>query len=133
MPKVADYYFKTAIVFLVIGIGLGLQMSISGDHSAMGAHAHLNLLGWATGALFGIYFTLNPARAARRLAMVQFGVYMLGIVVMIPALYLLLQGNPGAEPFVAAGSMIVFAGVLLFAVIVFTPATDAAPQRAPAE
>ena len=52
--------------------------------------------------------------------MIQYGIYTLGVIIMIPSLYFLLGGNPAFEPLVAAGSMIVFAGVLLFAYMVFS-------------
>ena len=48
MPALAQLYFKTAIIFLIIGIAAGIHMSISGDHSVTGAHAHINLLGWVS-------------------------------------------------------------------------------------
>jgi hypothetical protein len=53
MPHLAGLYFKTAVVFLLIGISMGLQMAISGTHNVIGPHAHANLLGWVTMALFG--------------------------------------------------------------------------------
>ena len=68
MPRVAQLYFKTAIIFLIIGVSMGLHMAIAGDHSAIGAHAHANLLGWVTMAIFGGYHALNPAKAERRIA-----------------------------------------------------------------
>lgn len=120
MPFLATLYFRTAILFLIVGIGIGIHMSIAGDHSPMGAHAHLNLLGWVTSALFGVYYALHPAKAAGRLPVLQYGVYVLGVLVMIPSLYVMLKGNPGAEPLVAAGSLIVFAGVLMFGWIIYT-------------
>ena len=120
MPKVSDLFFKTAIVWLILGIGAGLQMAISGDHGAFPAHAHINLLGWVTSAIFGGYYALNPAKAARRLAMVHYGVYNVGLIIMLPALYLMLQGNTALEPVVAGGSLIVAAAVLLFALVVFS-------------
>ncbi len=120
MPFLATLYFRTAILFLIIGIGVGIHMSVAGDHSVMGAHAHLNLLGWVTSAIFGTYYALNPHKAAGRLPTLQYGVYVLGIVIMIPALYALLSGNPGAEPLVAVGSLVVYAGVILFGWIIFT-------------
>jgi peptidoglycan/LPS O-acetylase OafA/YrhL len=123
MPKVSELFFKTAIVFLILGIGAGLQMAISGDHGAFPAHAHINLLGWVTSAIFGGYYALNPAKAARRIAMIHYGVYTLGVVVLTPALYLMLHGNPALEPVVAGGSLIVAAAVLLFAFVVFSPET----------
>ena len=120
MPKVSELYFKTAIVFLLVGIGVGLHMSISGNHESTGAHAHVNLLGWVTMALFGTYFALVPHKAQRRIAMVQYGVYTLGCIIMLPSLYLMLSGKPSLEPLVAVGSLIVLAGVLLFAFVLFT-------------
>ncbi|WMT87823.1 hypothetical protein NO932_04250 [Pelagibacterium sp. 26DY04] len=120
MPKVSDFYFKAAILFLIVGIGMGILMSISGNHSAMGAHAHLNLVGWATSALFGAYFALAPAKATRPLAMIQFGTHMVGVVIMVTALYFLLQGATGLEMVVALGSIIVAVSVLMFAYMVFS-------------
>jgi peptidoglycan/LPS O-acetylase OafA/YrhL len=123
MPRVSELFFKTAIVFLMLGIAAGLEMAISGDHSAFPAHAHINLLGWVTSAIFGGYYALNPAKAVRRIAMIHYGVYTLGLVIMTPALYLMLHGNPALEPVVAAGSLIVAAAVLIFAVVVFSGQT----------
>lgn len=122
MPYISQLYFKTAIIFLIIGIGMGLQMSISGTHDVIGAHAHLNLLGWVTSAIFGGYYALNPAKASGRLPVLQYGVYTIGIVIMIPALYLMLRGNASLEPLVAIGSLVAFAGIILFAVVVFSTA-----------
>jgi hypothetical protein len=129
MPKVSHLFFQSGIVFLIVGIGMGLQMSISGVHNVTGAHAHLNLLGWVTSALFGGYYALNPAKAASRLAMIQYGVYTLGVAGMIVGLYFLLQGNASFEPLVVIGSLVTFAGVLIFAYTVFAPARTVAPAR----
>lgn len=129
MPFLATLYFRTAILFLIIGIGIGLHMSISGNHGVMGAHAHLNLLGWVTSALFGAYYALNPAKAALRLAMIHYGVYTLGVIAMIVGLYFLLQGNTSFEPLVVVGSLVTFAGVLIFAYTVFAPSRTASPAR----
>ncbi|MGX7872664.1 hypothetical protein ACVDG5_007305 [Mesorhizobium sp. ORM6] len=124
MPKVSDLFFKTAVVWLILGIIAGLQMAISGDHGAFPAHAHINLLGWVTSAIFGGYYALNPAKAERKIAMVHYGLYNIGLVIMLPALYLMLHGGYSAlEPVVAVGSLIVAAAVLIFAFVVFTSAS----------
>lgn len=132
MPRIANLYFRTAIVFLILGISIGLHMSISGDHAATGAHAHANLLGWVTMAIFGGYHALNPQKAQRRLAMIQYAVYTFGVAVLIPSLYLMLSGNAAMEPIVAVSSLIAFAGVLLFAVIIFSREEPAAAAISPA-
>lgn len=133
MPRISEYYFRAAILFLIVGIGIGISMSISQNHNVIGAHAHINLLGWVTSALFGGYYALNPAKAAGRLPLIQFVVYTLGVVAMGASLYLLLSGNAGMEPIVAVSSLVTFVGVLLFAWIVWAPAATASrgyPQAA---
>ncbi|UJW76437.1 hypothetical protein [Rhizobium sp. SL42] len=120
MPMLSIWFFRTAILFLIAGICLGLYMSITHQFEATGAHAHINLLGWVTMALFGIYYALNPVQAASRIARLQYFIYTLGILVMAPSLFLMLSGNPAMEPLVAISSLVTFAGVLLFAFILFT-------------
>jgi VIT1/CCC1 family predicted Fe2+/Mn2+ transporter len=121
MPKVAELYFKTAVVFFIVGVMIGLNMAISQDHSVIGAHAHCNLLGWVSMAIFGGYHALNPNKAERRIAMIQYYVYTAGVALMVPVLYLMLKGKTALEPIVALASLIIFAGVLLFAFIIFSP------------
>jgi cbb3-type cytochrome oxidase subunit 1 len=75
-------------------------------------HAHLNLLGWASLALFGIVYRLYPELAARRLAAVHFALSV-PAALMFPigiALSILME-----RPLVAivAGFMW-FAGVIVF-------------------
>ncbi len=120
MPRVSSLFFRAATIFLIIGIAMGLHMGIAKDHSAMPAHAHINLLGWVTSALFGTYYALQPRKAVGKLPMAHFLVYVLGMVVMFPALYLKYTGFPEFEPILAAGSMIVGAGVLIFSVVLFS-------------
>ncbi|WP_280822571.1 hypothetical protein [Pseudaminobacter soli (ex Li et al. 2025)] len=119
MPKIARQYFITAMCFLLAGVVVGLKMSISHEYVAAGAHAHTNLLGWATMAIFGTFHALNPHGAETRLAKMQYYVYTGGLIVMLPSLYLLLSGNQSLEPVVAVSSLVVFAGILMFAAIIF--------------
>jgi uncharacterized membrane protein len=120
MPRVSLLFFKTGTILLVIGVAMGLHMGIAQNHSAMPAHAHINLLGWVTCALFAVYYALQPSKAGNRLAMVHFVVYLAGMIVMFPALYLKYTGYPEFEPLLAVGSMIVGVGILIFAFLLFS-------------
>lgn len=133
MPRIADHFFKAAITFLIFGILMGLKMSISGEHNVIGAHAHTNLLGWVTMAIFGGYYALNPEKAAARLATVHFWSYVGAVSVMAPSLYLLYLGNTAAEAPLAVSSIIAFLSVVLFAVVVFSPTGAKAGSATPAE
>jgi hypothetical protein len=63
--------FRAAVLLLLAGMVWGLQMAISGDHSAFPAHAHLNLLGFVALFLFGIFYRLNPTIETHRFAAPQ--------------------------------------------------------------
>ena len=133
MPPISRFYFGTAILFLMSGITLGLAMAVSQDHSLAPVHAHINLLGWVTSALFGGYYALNPGKASGWLPRIQCAVYTLGLLVMLPALYYLYTGHPEIEPILGAASMAVALGVVLFAAVVFTRGRGAVPALQPAE
>ncbi|NTS31853.1 hypothetical protein HQ945_11360 [Phyllobacterium sp. BT25] len=128
MPNISQLFFKSAVIWLLIGIAAGLQMGMSGNHTVIAAHAHINLLGWVTSAIFGGYYALNPAKAAKRLAFVHYAVYMLGLIVMLPSLYFMERGNMQLEPLVGIGSMVTFLGVLIFAVVMFSRESVAVRQ-----
>ncbi|WP_209426712.1 hypothetical protein [Pararhodobacter sp. SW119] len=125
MPRIANHFFKAAAAFLLIGIMMGLQMSISGEHNVIGAHAHTNLLGWVTMAIFGGYYALNPAKAETRLAVIHFWSYFGAVVVMAPSLYLLYMGYLAFEVPLAIASIVAFLSVIVFTVVVFS---NAEPQ-----
>ena len=77
---------------------MGIGMAMAHDHSIMPAHAHLNLLGWVSLFLFGIYYKLNPALERSRLALVQVVVWSIGTVVLTFAVAAIHLGYQAADP-----------------------------------
>ena len=69
--KASSLSFKLAVLFVIAGMAMGIGMAATHNHSIMPAHAHLNLLGWVSLFLFGIYYKLHPALEESRLALVQ--------------------------------------------------------------
>lgn len=130
MPQIAENFFKLAVVFLIFGIMMGLQMSISGNHNVTGAHAHTNLVGWVTMALFGGYYALNPAKAGTRLAKIHFWSFAGAAIVLAPSIYLMYMGFTAIEPLLAISSIVAFLSVLVFAAVVFTRAEETVRPRA---
>ena len=120
--KASTLSFRTAVLFALLGMGMGIAMAMARDHAAMPAHAHLNLLGWVSLFLFGLYYRLNPALDVSRLALVQVGVWSFGTGVLTIAVAAIHMGYEAADPAAAVGSLIVLAAMLLFAVLVFRPA-----------
>jgi len=110
---------RIAVVYMVVGLGLGLAMGISGDVSLFSVHSHILLLGWATMAIAGLIYLVMPGCARSRLATLHFWAHNIGLPVMIAGLVLKDRGQQNAEPVLAAGSTLVAISLLIFAVNLF--------------
>ncbi len=120
MPRVSAAFFALGVLCVLIGMVFGMWMGAHQDFAAAPAHAHLNLIGWVTSALYGTFYALTARTMSVKLAWIQFAVSAIGLLVMIPSLFLLLlNGNdPKFEPGVTAGGIIVALGMVLFGVSV---------------
>jgi len=119
--------FRLAVLFVMIGMAMGIGMAASHNHAIMPAHAHLNLLGWVSLFLFGIYYERRPSLDTSRLALFQVGLWSLGTAVLTVAVAGVHLGYPAADPVAALASLVVLGAMVLFAYFVFRPARSAAP------
>jgi len=117
--KASSLCFRAAVLMALAGMAWGIGMAISEDHTAMPAHAHLNLLGWVSLFLFGIFYRLHPSLEATRIALVQVWIWIFGTVVLTIGVAMLLSGSDSGEPIATGGSLITLADMLLFAWLVF--------------
>jgi len=127
--------FKAAVLFAMTGMAMGIAMAATHDHSVFPAHAHLNLLGWVSLFLIGIYYKFNPSLDMSRAALVQVVVWIFGTIVLTIGVASIYLGHPAAEPIAIVGSLMIFADMLFFAVLVFRPAPkdNRSTRLAPAE
>ena len=112
--KASTVSFPAAVLMAVVGMIWGIMMAISEDHSAMPAHAHLNLLGWVSLFLFGLFYQLHPAIDRSRSAMIQVAIWIIGTIILTIGVGLVYTGHQSGDPIAATGSLIVLAGMLLF-------------------
>ena len=112
-------WFRLAAAYFAVGVVLGVAMGASGDHSLFPVHAHINLLGWVSMALFGLIGTVHPTITEGRVAAAQFWLHNVGVPVMLVALTLRIKGFQSAEPLIGAASIAVGGSVLLFVWLVF--------------
>lgn len=110
---------QLAVVYMVVGLGLGLAMGISGDVSLFSVHSHILLLGWVSMAIAGLVYVVMPRCARSRLAALHFWGHNVGLPVMIASLVLKDRGQQNAEPALAAGSTLVVISFLILAVNLF--------------
>jgi hypothetical protein len=118
--RLSDICLASAVAAAILGMFLGIVMGISEDFTLSPAHAHLNLLGWVTMALMGLYYRGSPAthwpvaRVQVALALAGFWSMPLGL-----AAYLANDGLAQlAVMAVMAGSLCALAAMVLFAGIV---------------
>ena len=118
MSRISIAFFGAAVLYALVGMGLGMFMGASGDHSLSPVHAHINLLGWATLALMGSFYGLAGDRAPIRLAWTNFVVSNLGNLISLPLLAILLKGDQSVIPIMVAGEILLVLGMVLLGVSV---------------
>ena len=119
MQNLAINFVRCAVIYGLIGMGLGIFMAASGDHSQAPTHAHVNLVGWASMGIFGLAYRAWPALAEGMLAKLHFWGWNVGLVLMIIGLFLMFSGLMQFEVLTAVASIIVILSMLVFATIVF--------------
>ena len=116
--KASSLSFPAAVLMVVAGMIWGIVMAITEDHSAMPAHAHLNLLGWVSLFLFGLFYHLHPAIDRSRVALMQVALWIVATVVLTIGVGMVHTGNMAGEPFAKIGSLVALADMLLLGWIV---------------
>ncbi|MGP4108520.1 cytochrome-c oxidase [Virgibacillus sp. L01] len=113
-------FLKIAAVYFVLGVCLGLTMGITENFSFTSVHAHLNLLGWVSLALFGIIYYCFPKAGETKLATIHFWLHNIGLPLMQGTLFImLLTSNHSIVVLTIIGSVMVVVGAILFLINVF--------------
>lgn len=118
--SIPSLFFRTAVLLAIAGILLGIFMGVNQDFRLAHMHAHLNLLGWVSFFIFGGYYSLAPDATRGALPKVQYGLNLVGLLIFMTGLVTIGLDTPvRLEICAAIGSILILAGFILFAVIVF--------------
>ncbi|MDG4658022.1 cytochrome-c oxidase [Ectobacillus antri] len=112
-------FIKISTIYLVVGVVLGMYMSITHSYILTPVHVHINLLGWAAMAVAGILYHLFPDAAASRLGKIHFWLHNIALPIMMLALSFVVKGKEAAGPFVAIGGTALTLAIIIFMVNVF--------------
>lgn len=118
MKSLPYWFVSLGTLFVLAGMIWGIQMSMTQDFTLAPAHAHNNLIGFVVMTIYGFYYRLVPAAAAKPLAVIHFWVALVGVLVFIPGIALAIL-NKG-EILAAVGSVIVLLSMAIFAFTVWT-------------
>ena len=119
------YRFMLAgVLFAVVGMGVGIWMGTSGPDTFNYApvHAHINLVGWASMFLFGLFYRGTPSAAGTVLANVHFWCALLGAILLVLGIVGAVMPNPTLDLIVIPGSLLTLASMLIFLWVVWTAA-----------
>lgn len=109
-------FLRMAVLYIVVGVTLGIVMATSKDFTMRPVHAHLNLLGWASMALFGLWYRSAPAASETGLAKFHFWVHNIALPIQMTTLAMELTGNESVGPILGASSIAIGIGFLCFAI-----------------
>lgn len=115
----AAFHLRAAAIYAVLGMGFGVYMGMAQDFSLMPSHAHLNVIGWISIALYGLILARFPAAAASRLAQIQAVAAHLGVIIFVPGIAIAILSGHEIEIFVMVGSLLVLLGGILFVPLVW--------------
>jgi cbb3-type cytochrome oxidase subunit 1 len=98
--NLSTIFLRLAVLFAAVGVSLGYFMGVTHDFTVAPVHAHINLLGWVSMFLYGLFYRAFPEAQTGALPLIHF--------------WLAAAGLP-----IVAGPTLVVLGMFLFAAIVF--------------
>lgn len=125
--RLVYFCFIAAAVAALCGMSLGIFMGMREDFTLAPVHAHINLLGWVTLTLYGLYHR-GVARAHNRLAWAQVASAAAAVPVMAVGLGAYLKtGSTALAPLISIGSLLAVAGMALFLAVLIADLRRGAP------
>src|SRR5690242_5589677 len=103
--KASSLSFQAAVMLVLVGMLWGIIMAATNDHSTHPGHAHLNLLGWVSLFLFGIFYHLHPEIDRSRAASLQVWIWIVATVILAFGVGLVHSGRDIGEPIAAVSSI----------------------------
>lgn len=119
----SNTFLRLSVLFVVLGVSLGYWMGATHNFIVSPVHAHINLLGWVSMFLYGLFYRAFPDAALGWLPKVHLTLAVIGLPVMMIGLTIQLLAIASLMPVVPilmiVGPTMVVLGMFAFAVIVF--------------
>jgi hypothetical protein len=110
-------YLAIGVLWLVVGMVLGIVMGATENFLFMPVHAHINLVGFACHAVFGMAYRQWPTMKASGLAFYQFWIFVIATPITLIGLAFTLTGGPALPTII--GSLGLLIGAALFCVLIW--------------
>lgn len=116
MKGISNAFFVAGVVSVIVGMIWGIQMSATHNHTLSPAHAHLNLLGWVSFAIFAFYYRLVPEAAEGVLPKLHLALALAGLVAIVPGIVMAITER--GETLAKIGSVLSLLSMVVFLVVV---------------
>ena len=116
---VSNNFLRLGALSALVGMSLGVWMGANQDFVLRPVHAHVNLLGFASMMLFGLFYRAFPAAGRGWMPMAHFVLSVIGFLILMPSLTLMMLGKPLFMPGMIASEIMLVTSMALFVVIVF--------------
>ncbi|WP_374512977.1 hypothetical protein [Brevundimonas sp.] len=128
--SVSNNFLRLGVLSALVGMTLGVWMGANQDFVLRPVHAHINLLGFASMMLFGLFYRAFPAAGRGWLPVVHFALSVIGFLILMPSLTLMLLQKPLFLPAMIASEIMLVASMFVFVVIVFLATMKKEPAAA---
>jgi len=115
----ASNLLRVSVIIILFGMLMGIGMGMTQDFRLQPDHAHLNLLGFVSLFLAGLYYQAVPQATASMLATWHASIAVLGAIVFPIGIAIVVLAGQSYIIFPIVGSLIAVVGMILFAIIVF--------------
>lgn len=112
MKRIDIIYVTVGVLYLVVGMVLGIVMGMRQDFQLAPVHAHINLVGFVSHCAFGLVHRAWPALRMGMIATAQFWLFVLGTPLFLAGIAISILG--GTIVLAVIGSFLVLLGALLF-------------------
>ncbi len=113
-----NLFLRTGMIFLMVGIGLGMYMGSREDFTQVAVHVHLNLVGGVWMFLAGLFYNAHP-QVSRKAMALHYVLAIVGLPLFAIGLWGAHIGAKWYLPFIIPGSSLSSLGLIVFAVLVF--------------
>ncbi|HEX3431808.1 MAG TPA: hypothetical protein VHT03_13085 [Rhizomicrobium sp.] len=115
MRRIDFMYVAIGIIYLIVGMVLGIVMGTRQDFQLAPVHAHINLVGFVSNCVFGLVHRVWPALRTGMIANVQFWVFVIGTPLFVAGIATSILG--GTVFIAVIGAILVLIGAILFFVM----------------
>lgn len=115
MQRLDRNYILLGLVWVIAGMVFGTWLGASNHMNYGNSHAHMNLLGFVASVLFGLLHHAYPALRNSKLAVAQFAVYEVGVLLLIIGKILVDGGQETL--FLQVGALVTILGALMMLIL----------------